>query len=180
MSDAEIEAIAEVVGKVAELNITPMQAQVVVELAKEASENEVTAADSEGPAAPSAEKLSEMVKEMSEEHEEEDTAVTQSEVKHLAEMAMQLDPELSQGGAEAVSEILTAIGDKTDTKTVEKVTEAVKESPVIKEESVVESMAKQAVKLSKEMSEDELEVVANMLEQIGPTLSDAEGQMIAR
>ena len=101
-------------------------------------------------------------------------------MKHLAEMAKQLDPELSQGEAEAVSEILTAIGDKTDTKTVEKVTEAVKESPVIKEESVVESMAKQAVKLSKEMSEDELEVVANMLEQIGPTLSDAEGQMIAR
>ena len=36
-----------------------------------------------------------------------------------------------------------------------------------------------AVKLSHEMSDEEIEVVANMLEQIGDTLSNAEGQMIA-
>ena len=141
-----------------------------------------------------AEKVSEMVKDMAEDKEK----MTPAEQEHLAEMAKAMDPELTEAEAETVTEILMKVGPKADPETVEKVAEAVKESDEVNanltkkmcgetqtilfqslDESAVEEMAKIAVKLSHEMSDEEIEVVANMLEQIGDTLSNAEGQMIA-
>ena len=64
-----------------------------------------------------AEKVSEMVKDMAEDKEK----MTPAEQEHLAEMAKAMDPELTEAEAETVTEILMKVGPKADPETVEKV-----------------------------------------------------------
>ena len=169
ISDNEIETIAEVIGKMP-TEIKPEEAQALVEITSNAIDDKLT---KEEPTA-NAKEVSEMVKKAAENGD-----VSRSEKAHIEQMTKAMDPELSKDEVKVVTEILNEVGEKVDEEVVEKVAEAVKDTNVDKLEGKVEMLARKAKKLSKEMTKEDMEVVTNMLKQIGPTLSKAESQMIA-